>query len=224
MRPDVMILVFWMLSFKPAFSLYSFTFIKRIFSFSLLSAIRVVSSAYLRLLKFSWQSWFPLEIQELYRCLLCLLPWGLSNAWPLEAPVSSRPLLLKVRGEGEDRGWDGWMALPTQWTWVSVISRSWWWTGRLGVLQSMGLQRVGHDWATELTDWLTRSSSPGPEMACNNAADFPGLLHCCSWDESSPSALLFLILDSDEQWTAGDKHCLNCLGKIFLSFVSTYPC
>ena len=156
MRPDVMILVFWMLSFKPAFSLYSFTFIK---SFSLLSAIRVVLSAYLRLLKFSWQSWFPLEIQELYRCLLCLLPWVLSNAWPLEAPVSS-PLLLKVRGEGEDRGWDGWMALPTQWTWVWVISKSWWWTGRLGVLQSMGLQRVGHDWATELTDWL-EAPAPG---------------------------------------------------------------
>ena len=53
-------------------------------------------------------------------------------------------------GEGDDRGWDGWMASPTQWTWVWVGSRSWWWTGRRGVLQSMGLQRVGHDWATEL--------------------------------------------------------------------------
>ena len=52
MGPDVMILVFWMLSFKPTFSLSSFTFIKRLFSSSLLSAIRVVSSAYLRLLIF----------------------------------------------------------------------------------------------------------------------------------------------------------------------------
>ena len=52
MGPDAMILVFWMLSFKPTFSLSSFTFIKRLFSFSLLSAIRVVSSAYLRLLIF----------------------------------------------------------------------------------------------------------------------------------------------------------------------------
>ena len=57
---------------------------------------------------------------------------------------------LKARGESEDRGWDGWMASPTKWTWVWVNSRSWWWTGRPGVLQSMGLQRVGHDWSTEL--------------------------------------------------------------------------
>ena len=48
-----------------------------------------------------------------------------------------------------DRGWDGWMASLTQWTWVWVNSGSWWWTARPGVLQSMGLQKVGHDWVTE---------------------------------------------------------------------------
>ena len=53
-------------------------------------------------------------------------------------------------GEEDDRGWDGWMASPTQWTWVWVDSGSWWWTGRPGVLQFMGSQRDGHDWATEL--------------------------------------------------------------------------
>ena len=53
-------------------------------------------------------------------------------------------------GEGDNRGWDGWMASLTQWTWVWVDSGSWWWTGRPGVLQFMGLQRAGHDWATEL--------------------------------------------------------------------------
>ena len=53
-------------------------------------------------------------------------------------------------GEGDDRGWDGWMASATQWTWVWVDSGNWWWTGRMGVLQPMGSQRVGHDWATEL--------------------------------------------------------------------------
>ena len=57
---------------------------------------------------------------------------------------------LKAGGEGDDRGWDGWMASPTQWTWVWASSGSWWWTGKPGVLQSTGLQRVGHDWATEL--------------------------------------------------------------------------
>ena len=57
---------------------------------------------------------------------------------------------LRAGGEGDDRGWDGWMASPTQWTWVWVNSGSWWWTGRPDVLWFMGLQRVGHDWATEL--------------------------------------------------------------------------
>ena len=57
---------------------------------------------------------------------------------------------LKAVGEGDNRGWDGWMASPTPWTWVWVNSGSWWWTGRPGVLQSMGSQRVRHDWATEL--------------------------------------------------------------------------
>ena len=57
---------------------------------------------------------------------------------------------LKAGGEGDDRGWDGWMASPTQWKWVWVKSRSWWWTGRPGMLQFMGSQRVGHDWTTEL--------------------------------------------------------------------------
>ena len=53
---------------------------------------------------------------------------------------------LGAGGEGDDRGWDGWMASPTWWTWVWVNSGSWWWTGRPGVLRFMGLQRVGHDW------------------------------------------------------------------------------
>ena len=61
---------------------------------------------------------------------------------------------LKARGEGDDRGRDGWTATPTRWTWVWTSSRSWWWTGKPGMLQSMGLQRVRHDWATELNSFL----------------------------------------------------------------------
>ena len=60
---------------------------------------------------------------------------------------------LKAGGQGGDRGWDGWMASLTLWTWVWVSSGSWWCTGKPGVLQSMGWQRVGHDWATEL-NWF----------------------------------------------------------------------
>ena len=57
---------------------------------------------------------------------------------------------LRAGGEVDDRGWDGWMASPIQWTWVWVDSGSWWWTGRPGVLQFTRSQRVGHDWVTEL--------------------------------------------------------------------------
>ena len=58
---------------------------------------------------------------------------------------------LKAGGEGDDRGWDGWMASATRWTWLWASSGSWWWTGRPGVLQSVGSQRVGHNWVTELS-------------------------------------------------------------------------
>ena len=55
---------------------------------------------------------------------------------------------LGAGGERDDRGWDGWMASPTRWTWVWVNSRSWWWTGRPGMLQFMGSQS-----RTRRSDW-----------------------------------------------------------------------
>ena len=80
--------------------------------------------------------------------------------------VDSLEKTLMLGGTGdrrrrENRGWDGWMASPTRWTWVWVNSRSWWWTGRPGVLRFMGSQTVGHDWETEL-NWTER----------NNVVDF----------------------------------------------------
>ena len=57
---------------------------------------------------------------------------------------------LRAGEEGDDWGWDGWMASLTRWTQVWVNSGSWWWTGRPGVLQFMGSQRVGHGWVTEM--------------------------------------------------------------------------
>ena len=62
---------------------------------------------------------------------------------------------LGAGGKGDDSRWDGWMASPTRQMWVWVNSGRWWWTGRPGVLGFMGLQRVGHDWVTEL-NWLIR--------------------------------------------------------------------
>ena len=67
----------------------------------------------------------------------------------------------------DDRGWDGWMASLTQWTWVWASSGRWWWTGRPGMLQSMGLQRVRHYWAPEqqnntfkmVVNWINAESN-----------------------------------------------------------------
>ena len=73
--------------------------------------------------------------------------------WCEELTHLKRPWCWKVLGaggEGDDRGWDGWMASPTQWTWVWVDSGSWWWPGKPGVLWFMGLQRIRHNWPTEL--------------------------------------------------------------------------
>ena len=64
---------------------------------------------------------------------------------------------LRAGGEGDNRGWDDWMASLTQWTWFWVNSGSWWWTGRPGMLWLMGSQRVRHDWATELIVRLWQS-------------------------------------------------------------------
>ena len=94
----------------------------------------------------------------LYTCcvhsILYLLPtYHLKRSWCWER--------LRKGGEGEDRGWDGWMASSTQWTWVWVDSRSWWWTGRPGGLRFMGSQRVGHNWAAEL-NWTHLSPTTPP--------------------------------------------------------------
>ena len=79
---------------------------------------------------------------------------------------------LRVGGEGDDRGWDGWMASLTQWTWIWVSSGSWWWTRKPDVLQTMWSQRVRNDWVTEL-NWtekpICRSKSNSYNWTWNNA-------------------------------------------------------
>ena len=91
-------------------------------------------------------SWTPLPPLSPSR------PSGSSQCTSLEHPVSCIEPGLVIYFT-YDRGWDGWMASPTQWTWVWVDSRSWWRTGRPGILQFMGSQRVGPNWATEL-NWI----------------------------------------------------------------------
>ena len=77
---------------------------------------------------------------------------------------------LRAGGEGGGRGWDGWMASLTQWTWVWAGSGRWWRTGKPGMLQSMGSQRIGHDWVTEL-NW-TEGNPVG--LLCQVACRFYG--------------------------------------------------
>ena len=78
-------------------------------------------------------------------------------------------MLGKIEGRrGDDRGWVGWMASLTQWTWVWVDSESWWLTGRPGVLQFMGLQRIWHGWVTEL-NW-TELKATLPSNQCKATA------------------------------------------------------
>ena len=96
---------------------------------------------------------------------------------------------LGAGGEGNNRGWDGWMASLTRWTWVWVNSRGWWWTGRPGVLRFMGSQRVGHDWATEL-NVLTRSKNLKPVLSLyyniNINYQLRKLLTLhCNWNQTS---------------------------------------
>ena len=87
--------------------------------------------------------------------------------WWEELTHQKRPWVwerLRGGGDGDDRGWDGWMASPTRWTWVWVNSGSCWWSGRPGVLRFMESHRVGHDWATEL-NWTAQVA--GREEDCS---------------------------------------------------------
>ena len=124
-----------------------------------------------------------------------------------------------AREEGDNRGWDGWMASLTQWPWVWVNSGSWWWTGRPGVLWFMGSQRIGHNWVTELnwTDqylyficyfWLP--SAPGSILV-----SWPGI-------EPVPPAVEALEVQNLNHWTPRDLPRLilnliifSCPGKNF---------
>ena len=110
--------------------------------------------------------------------------------WPPDAKswlIGKKPWCwerLKMGGGGDDRGWDGWMASPTWWTWVWVGYGSSWWTRKPGMLQSMGSPRFSHDWATEMS-WaeLNWTSCRVVYFTCGricSSNEFPkkeGLLH-----------------------------------------------
>ena len=104
---------------------------------------------------------------------------------------------IEARGEGDDRGWDGWMASPTQRTWVWASSGFWWWTGRPGVLQSIGWRRVGHDWVTVL-NWIETLDNGGEVKWSEVAQSCPTL--CDPWTvaHQSPPSMGF---SRQEYWS-----------------------
>ena len=98
---------------------------------------------------------------------------------------------LKAIGEKDDRGWDGWIASPTQWTWVWVDSGSWWWTGRPGMLWFMGSKTVRYNWETELNWWDGWMASPiqWTWLWVNSRSWWltgrPGVLHFMRWQNQT---------------------------------------
>ena len=107
----------------------------------------------------------------------CCWSWTSNTlvTWCEELTHLKRPWCWErlMAGEGDNRVWDCWMASPTQWTWVWTSSESWWRTGKPGMLQSMGSQRVGHNWGIELNWYLNKvekkgfpGSSSGKQPAC----------------------------------------------------------
>ena len=111
---------------------------------------------------------------------------------------------LGAGGEGDDRGWDGWMASPTRWTWVWVNSGSWWWTGRPGVLRFMGSQGVGPAWATELNWTELRKEFIRNVLTSLYYAFHQNVFLSSRWDEffeMNPIACLLCHLTSwGEDW------------------------
>ena len=120
-------------------------------------------------------------------------------------------------GEGDDRGWDGWMASPTWWTWVWVNSWSWRWTGRPGMLRFMGSQRVGHDWATEL-NCTFKNSTLGKAWKQPNVRSSPSTSHC-QYTWSGKNTLFGQV----QLWVQILALLLTCLSFLFCKMEITWP-
>ena len=147
----------WELNYKESWALKNWCFLTVVLEKSLESAldckeIKSVNHKANQSLNIHWKDW-------------C---WSWSSntlaTWCEELTHWKRPWCwerFKTGGEGNDRGWDGWMVSLTQWTWIWASSRSYWWTEKPGMLQSTGWQRVGHDQVTELT-WTYMDVRFGP--------------------------------------------------------------
>ena len=134
---------------------------------------------------------------------------------------------LRAGGKGDERGWDSWMASPTQWTWVWASSGSWWWTRKPGVLQSLGLHKVRHDWDTEpnWTEFLGGGIMKVYTWVLSRVWYF-----CHTMDCSPPSSSVHGIFQArilewvaisfskGSSWPRNWSHisCFSCIGKQIL--------
>ena len=150
----------------------------------------------------------------------------MSKTWCEELTHLKRPWFwerLRAGGEEDDRGWDGWMASLTWWTWVWVTSGSYWWTGRPGVLQSLRSQRVGYTWATELnfSIWdlssLTRDWTHAPcigTWSFNHwtTREVPAFSFCSFTRRGQEVEMVWVSpLSKHEKWDPGPRW-KDCLG------------
>ena len=123
--------------------------------------------------------------------------------------------LMEAEGKGGDRGWNGWMASPMQWTWTWANSGRWWDTGRPGVLQSIGSQRVGQDWVTE------QQKQQQQQCQCRRDWQFtpvllPGKAH------GQRSLVGYSPWDCKESDMTEQLHLLHCCKMV--TFVKLYRC
>ena len=112
-------------------------------------------------------------------------------SWCEELTHCQRPWCrerLKTGGEGDDRGWDGWMASLTRWTWVWASSVRWWRTGKPAVLQFIGSQRIGHDRRT-----THKISFPTSEDTNTFTQELP-------WKQGGDRCLALLCCESSLPW------------------------
>ena len=122
---------------------------------------------------------------------------------------------LGAGGEGDNRGWDGWMASLTRWAWVWVNSGSWWWTRRPGVLRFMGTQRVGHDWVTEL-NWIVEKLIMEHFSCCEWVKNIFTQTNYIPWSwENSQIILLRHFTNLEEIWRIRN---IGTPGSWYISF------
>ena len=149
--------------------------------------------------------------------------WNSNNlaTWCEELTHWKRPWCwerLKAGGKGDGRRWDGWMVSLTQWTWVWANFRCWWWTKKPGMLQSMGSQRVGHNWAAEM-NWFCLMTWGRDSISGLILIIYPNWHHqpvLSRWDHSQLARSFIYLFLNTLLWLQGPIPCMFLDGKLIM--------